>query len=132
MRVLIADDDPICREIVHHLLAHAGHAVTAVADGEAARSALIAQPFDIALLDLQMPRLSGAEVAQGVRAALPAHGLPRLVALSAAVDPGAERRLLALGFDACLGKPIRPSTLLTDLGLQPAPARASDAGSAVL
>ena len=115
MRVLIADDDPTCREIVRHLLVRAGHAVALVADGAAARAALLREPFAAALLDLQMPELDGAEVARAVRAALPAARCPRLLALTAAADPGAERRIVALGFDACLGKPIRAAALLAAL-----------------
>jgi CheY-like chemotaxis protein len=115
MRVLIADDDPTCREIVRHLLVRAGHQVTSVADGAAARAALLREPFGAALLDLQMPELDGAEVARAARAALPAAVRPRLIALTAAADPGAEARFLALGFDACVGKPIRTAALLAAL-----------------
>ncbi len=115
MRLLVADDDLTCREIAYHLLTRAGHAVTLVADGAAARDALLHAPFAAAFLDLQMPVLDGAEVAQAIRAALPANRRPRLIALSAATDPGDEARFAALGFDACLGKPIRAAALLAAL-----------------
>lgn len=103
MRILIADDDPTGREIARHLASGAGHQVEAVPDGAAALAALLSGRFDAALLDLYMPALGGAEVARAVRAAMPAGVRPLLIAVSAA-DPGPPA---ALGFDACLGKPLR-------------------------
>jgi two-component system sensor histidine kinase/response regulator len=115
MRILIADDDPTSREIACHLAAHTGHEAVAVADGASALTALLAGGFGAALLDLHMPLVGGAEVAQAVAAALPAGSRPRLIALTAAVGPGAEVELLARGFDACLAKPLRPPTLAAAL-----------------
>ncbi|GAB4433788.1 MAG: hypothetical protein OHK0015_22930 [Chloroflexi bacterium OHK40] len=111
MRILIADDDPTSREIAARLIASAGYEVHAVADGDAALDALLGAPFDVALLDLQMPGLDGDVVARAVRDALPAARCPRLIALTAAADPGAVRRIVSLGFDACVPKPLRLTAL---------------------
>lgn len=112
MHILIADDDPVSREIARHLVARAGHSHELVADGAAALAALNTGAFDAALLDLSMPLLDGAAVARAVSAAPPVGRRPRLVALSAA---RVEDQLLAHGFDACLTKPLRPQALAAAL-----------------
>lgn len=141
MRILIADDDPTSREIARQLIAHAGHHVDAVCDGAAALDAIRRAAYAIAILDLQMPRLDGAEVARAVRAALP-DGRPRLVAFTAGSSAEADRGLLALGFDACLPKPIRRAALdaILDgaapppppLAAPPPPAPAAPSGAVAL
>lgn len=110
MRILIADDDATGREIARVLATRAGHEVEAVADGAAALAALTAGGFDAALLDLFMPGLGGAAVAQAIAAALPPARRPRLIALTAAIAPGGEEAAVQ-GFDACLSKPLRPGAL---------------------
>jgi CheY-like chemotaxis protein len=123
MRILIAEDDPTARELARHILTHAGHQVDAVADGDAALEALLRGQYGLALLDLQLPGMDGHEVARAARAALPV--CPRLIAFSAAADTHDAPRYRALGFDGCLGKPIRAADLRHVLdaghGLEPPP-----------
>lgn len=111
MRILIADDDPTARELARHLIARAGHEVDAVCDGGAALRAILSRRYALAVLDVQMPALDGCEVALAARAALPAGACPRLVAFTAGADAGSERGLAAVGFDACLAKPVGAAAL---------------------
>lgn len=67
-RVLIAEDERHLGTLLEHYLAGRGHAVTLVADGRAALDALERTPFDVALLDVQMPKLDGVAVLRTVRA----------------------------------------------------------------
>ena len=66
-RILVADDDPDIREILEMLLSFSGHEVTAVSDGAEALRMLWDRPFDLALLDVGMPRASGLEVARTIK-----------------------------------------------------------------
>jgi CheY-like chemotaxis protein len=116
MHVLIADDDPVGQEISRHLLEHHGHCVVCVNDGAAALAALAVQPFDVVLLDLYMPHTDGRAVAQALAAGAPVIGAPRLVALSAGLDPAGTADMRALGFAACLTKPLRLADLLAAVG----------------
>src|SRR6185436_3614586 len=108
MRLLIAEDDPILADGLTHSLRDAGYAVDHVADGMAADAALALTAFDVVILDLGMPRLSGLEVLRKLRARkspvpvliLTAHG-------------GVEDRVrgLDLGADDYLAKPFDLSEL---------------------
>ena len=74
--VLVADDDADIRELVTFKLEQEGHEVHAVADGEAARRAVLDVSPDIVLLDVMMPRRTGLEVCEALRAAPETAGLP--------------------------------------------------------
>ena len=105
-RLLVADDDPINREIAGNLLRHLGHSVTLVADGAEAIDALASFSFDCLLIDRHMPRLDGISVALAVRGMAPPLSSVRLVAVTADADAGTRRALQEAGFDAVLTKPV--------------------------
>ena len=67
MRILLAEDDAVLGDAIFVHLKHGGHAVDWVRDGTAADAALRAQTFDIAVLDLGLPRQSGREVLRRMR-----------------------------------------------------------------
>lgn len=67
-RILVADDDPVYREVAKEALETAGHSVTAAADGVEAIAALAAQQFDTAVIDLNMPKAGGIAVIEAARA----------------------------------------------------------------
>jgi two-component system nitrogen regulation response regulator GlnG len=67
-RILVADDEPSIRFVLRDALESAGHEVVEAADGNAARDALAAQHFDLALLDIRMPGPSGLELLDSLRA----------------------------------------------------------------
>jgi CheY-like chemotaxis protein len=68
-RILVVDDDPMSRELLHLLLEAEGHAVECVASGDLALAHLAtsAAPFDLILTDIQMPGISGAALATALR-----------------------------------------------------------------
>ncbi len=106
LRMLVADDDPVNREIAASLLNFAGHAVVTVAGGGAAEEELRGGGFDCALVDRHMPDFNGEHVARAVRAM--AAPLCHIALISVTADAGAEARtsLLAAGFDDVLIKPV--------------------------
>jgi DNA-binding NtrC family response regulator len=67
IRVLIAEDEANLGELLQSYLAGRGHRLTVTLDGRAALDALHSQPFDVALLDIVMPKLDGLEVLRQVR-----------------------------------------------------------------
>src|ERR1041384_648723 len=72
--ILVADDEESIRFVLERTCARDGHTVVAVATGTEALAALKARPFDVALLDIKMPDLSGLDVLSGVRQ----HGIDTL------------------------------------------------------
>jgi two-component system sensor histidine kinase RpfC len=111
-RILVAEDNPTNRLIIHALLDTAGHKVTLVNDGGAAIQALLREDFDLAILDMQMPYFTGMEVLQSFRQSKPDATAPVFFMLSANVDPSDAVRALELGFSLCLPKPIEAVKLL--------------------
>ena len=112
-RCLVIDDLPAAREATTHMLAGFGLAATAVADGEQAlrlisEAAAAATPFDLLLLDAQMPGLDGLQTAERIRQ-LTAATPPKIILVS---GPAALASPPAAGIvDAILERPVTPSAL---------------------
>jgi CheY-like chemotaxis protein len=81
--VLVAEDNPVNQRVAQLLLERRGHRVELVADGAAAVDAVRRTPFDLVLMDVQMPVLDGLAATERIRADPPPHGPPRIVALTA-------------------------------------------------
>jgi two-component system OmpR family response regulator len=108
MHILIAEDDPVLADGLCRSLRAAGYAVDAVSDGEQADSALAAQHFDLLILDLGLPRLTGLEVLRRLRG----RGAPLPVLILTAADSVDSRvRGLDLGADDYMAKPFALSEL---------------------
>ena len=121
MRVLIVDDQEVNRMLPRMHLERLGHAVDEAEDGHAGLARLAEAPYDVVLLDISMPGLSGLDVCRAVRAD-PALRERRLIAYTAHAFPQTTDEIMAAGFDGLLLKPIRRDTLLQALGLTiPAP-----------
>jgi len=115
LRVLVADDNPTNREVLGRILERGGHVATLVTDGERALDAFETGSYDIALIDRNMPRLSGIETVQAIRLMGRARQRMPVVVLSADVTPEAKRECLEAGADAFLSKPIEAARLLEEL-----------------
>ncbi len=128
LRVLLAEDHPVNQKVATRMLQDQGHAVTLVVDGRAAVDAVASTPFDVVLMDIQMPEMDGFEALAAIRGreARPGPRLP-ILALTAHAMSGDRERCLDAGFDHYLSKPIHPAALREALarfapGLDPAPA----------
>ena len=108
MRILIAEDDSILTDGLTRSLRNSGYAVDSVSDGMAADSALAAQEFDLLILDLGLPKLSGLEVLRKLRARN-SH-LPVMI-LTAADSVDQRVKGLDLGADDYMAKPFALSEL---------------------
>jgi CheY-like chemotaxis protein len=116
MRVLVCDDDPAARFVAKRWLTSAfGCTVTESEDGVQALDVLSTQPFDLALIDLDLPRLNGVEVVEAIRGSEATHDLP-IVILSQERREDVVRTLLTLGVSAYLLKPLRERTVLGRIG----------------
>jgi DNA-binding response OmpR family regulator len=107
--ILVAEDQADIRDLIVLNLQQAGHAVTAVADGQAALDSQAERASDLLVLDLMMPRLDGLEVVKALRARGRATPILMLTAKSTELD----RVLgLELGADDYLSKPFSMPELL--------------------
>ena len=123
LRLLVVDDDPTSQKFIRILLARAGHEVQTLDTAEAMLSDwILGTRFDAVLLDLQLPRMSGLELAVRLReleaasvvtAASARSGTVRsgtrthLIALTASAREEDRRQALQAGFDLFLTKPLR-------------------------
>jgi signal transduction histidine kinase/CheY-like chemotaxis protein len=108
LRVLLAEDNPVNQLLCRELLARDRHQVVVVGDGREALEALSREPFDLVLMDVQMPEMDGLEAVRRIRAGeVPGcrTDLP-VVALTAHALRGDRERFLAAGMDDYVAKPI--------------------------
>ena len=114
LRVLLAEDTDLSRDVLSALLRREGCQVVAVADGGAAMRALRSDAFDLLLLDHRMPSASGVEVAAAASAGPgPA---PRILLMSAGYDAELEAQALRAGAQAVLRKPVSIAQLRGAVG----------------
>ncbi len=110
-RVLVADDNPDGVETLSTLLRMGGYNVTAMLSGKSALAAFMAAPFDIVILDIGMPELSGYDVCQQLRA-LPNGRAALVIALTGWGQAKDRQRSQDAGFDAHFVKPVDHEQLI--------------------
>jgi CheY-like chemotaxis protein len=110
--VLLVDDDKITRTIGRGLLSSAGYRVTEAGNGLAALDLLQKHHYSLIVLDLEMPEMDGRQVLEAVRSGIQTATIPVIV-LTGNEDPEAEIRLMDLGADDYIRKPIDPPRFVT-------------------
>jgi excisionase family DNA binding protein len=127
LRVLIVDDDPQMRSLLQRMLASTATPVeTETAhDGFSAGQRLAKFEPHAVVLDLFMPGVNGFELCKTLKAD-PATADIRVIAITGAADSETMARILELGAERCLAKPIARDQLLAAVGLEPA--KAAEAG----
>ena len=109
-RALVVDDDDAILEYVSRVLQSAGYQVATCGDGMAALEQYRAAPFDVVIVDVRMPRLSGISFLKNLR--LTAASMCRVVLLSAMDDPKLQREALDAGAVAYLLKPASAKSII--------------------
>ena len=122
-RVLVAEDNHVNRKFIERLLQRRGYTVGLAGDGREALAAIAREPWDVVLMDVQMPVLDGFGATRALRERERTDGghLP-VVALTAQALSGDEQRCREAGMDAYVAKPIDPDTLWRTLDRLLAPA----------
>ena len=112
LRVLVAEDNAVNQKLAERLLQKLGHAVTLAGNGREAVALWKKLPFDVILMDVQMPLVDGFEATAAIREAEKAGGahIP-IVAMTAHAMAGDRQRCLAAGMDDYVSKPINPEAL---------------------
>jgi class 3 adenylate cyclase/CheY-like chemotaxis protein len=109
-RILVVDDNASNRDVLERRLARDGHHVTTAADGASALALVGAQPFDLILLDLIMPEMSGFEVLRRLKAMAHTSDIPVIV-ISALDEIDSVVRCIEAGAEDYLTKPFNPILL---------------------
>lgn len=114
LRVMICEDAEDTRVLLAEMVQLRGHVVETAGDGESAIKSIVDGRFDVAVIDIGLPGISGYEVARAVRRHPSVPGI-RLVALSGFASPDDQANAKSAGFDAWLTKPVKMDVLLAAL-----------------
>jgi two-component system, sensor histidine kinase and response regulator len=116
LRILVAEDNPTNQKLVVALLRGHGHRVVKVADGRQAVAKAAESPFDVILMDVQMPGMDGFEATTAIREQQRSSGRRTpIVAMTAHAMAGDRERCLAGGMDGYVSKPLRVEQLLATI-----------------
>lgn len=115
LQVLLADDDDLNRAVTRKLLEKLGCSVSAVTSGFECLTSIgpVSSPFQIIVLELQMPELDGFEVAMRIRK-FRTHNWPLIVAMTASADDDTWERCSQIGINGVIRKPV----LLQELAIE--------------
>jgi len=113
LRILLAEDNPVNQKVATRLLERMGHSVKIAPNGMIAVELFRSFPYDVILMDSQMPLLSGAGATAEIRRIEDSEHRERIpiIAVTANAMSGERERLLAQGMDGYLAKPFQPSEL---------------------
>ena len=109
-RVLLAEDDPVSREVAQHLLQSAGLQVEVAENGADAVKMVAAADFALILTDMQMPEMDGLEATAAIRA-LPGRQTTPVLAITASAFDEDRRRCFEAGMNDIIVKPFEPKRL---------------------
>ena len=112
LRILVVDDVAVNRELVAAILSPFDVALSTAPSGAEALEAAQAAPFDLILMDVQMPGMDGMAAARLIRAQAGLNGATPIIALSANVLPADVQACLAAGMNDHIAKPIDPTDLV--------------------
>ena len=113
LKILLAEDNAVNQKFVRHVLEKRGHEVEIVGNGRAALAAVENGCFDLVLMDVQMPELSGFEATAEIRKRERTQGghMP-IIAMTAHAMKGDRERCLEAGMDDYISKPIQAGRLI--------------------
>jgi CheY-like chemotaxis protein len=115
LRILLAEDTAVNQKLALRLLSQMGYRADIAANGLEAIQAVERQPYDVILMDVQMPEMDGLEATRRICARWPRQQRPHIIAMTANAMQGDREMCLAAGMDDYVSKPIRVEELIAAL-----------------
>ncbi|HWA10004.1 MAG TPA: response regulator [Opitutaceae bacterium] len=115
LRILVAEDNPVNSKVILLMLERIGYRADLALNGREALRQLARQPYDLVLMDMQMPEMDGLEATRRIRAVASAHQPPYVLALTANARKEDYNACLQAGMQDFLSKPVRIDGLMAAL-----------------
>jgi CheY-like chemotaxis protein len=115
LRILVVEDNQVNQLLATVLLSKAGHRIDIAANGLEALDAVSSRPYDLILMDVQMPEMDGVEATKRIRAMAGAARAIPIIAMTANAMKGDRERLLAVGMNDYVSKPIDKEQLFLSI-----------------
>ena len=115
LKIVLAEDNTVSQNVFLLLLERLGYDADLATNGREVFDACSSQPYDVVLMDLQMPEMDGFEATRKIQSELAASHRPYIIAMTAHALRGDRERCLAAGMDDYLSKPVRIEHLKTIL-----------------
>ncbi len=132
LRILLAEDHPVNQKMALLILERMGYRADVAGNGLEVLSALHRQPYDVVLMDVQMPQMDGLEATRRICQEWVGEQRPRIIAMTALAMPGDRSVCLNAGMDDYISKPIRVDELVQALSkCQPRYARERENSPAI-
>jgi CheY-like chemotaxis protein len=106
MRILLAEDNAVNQKVALRLLQRLGYTADVAANGLEVLEAIARQPYDLILMDVQMPEVDGLEATRRICQLVPKEERPRIVAMTANALAGDRERCIEAGMDDYVTKPV--------------------------
>lgn len=113
--ILAIEDDPSFRDLLRLHLQSAGHSVRTAADPEEGLRAVLEDPPELILLDLDLPYLSGFELLEALRSDEASRPIPVII-ITGKTESDTYERCRKIGFDGFASKPLKREDLLREVG----------------
>jgi CheY-like chemotaxis protein len=117
LRILLAEDNPINQMMMMKMLNKLGYNADIAANGLEVLKFLEIQPYDLILMDIQMPEMDGFQATREIRKLWASGDRPKIIAITANALEGDQERCLAAGMDGYISKPLRLDKLRAVLEL---------------
>ncbi len=111
LKILLAEDNPINQIVASAILQELGYNADIVPNGQEAVTAACNQRYDLILMDMQMPIMGGLEATKQIKAILPPHKQPIIIAMTANALEGDKQICLDAGMHDYISKPVLPETV---------------------
>jgi CheY-like chemotaxis protein len=115
LKILLAEDNVVNQKLAIRVLERMGYRVDVAVNGLEVLAAIERQPYDLILMDIQMPEMDGLEATRSIRLKFPADLQPRIVAMTANAMQGDREMCLEAGMDDYVSKPIQMKDLVSAL-----------------